>query len=54
MAIQLREDIPGVCENKECENYRAFELYEVEEVKTENKKDYIECYYCKQKIWLDD
>lgn len=54
MTIQLKEDVPGVCENEECTNYQCFELYDVDDVKKEDGKDYIECYFCKQKIWLKD
>lgn len=54
MTIQLKEEIPAICTNQACMNYQAFELYDVEDVKEDkNKKDYIECYECKSKIYLD-
>lgn len=51
-SLQWQEDTPGVCENKECENYKAFELYDVAEVKTEDLKEYVTCFFCKEKIYL--
>lgn len=55
MSIQLKEDIPAICENKDCDNYKAFELYEVEEViASDTTKDYVICYSCKQKIFICD
>ena len=31
--LQQQEDIPGICENENCENFKAFELYDVTEIK---------------------
>jgi len=52
--LQLREDIPAICENENCENFKAFELYEVEEIKEEEGVGgYVLCYICQQKIYVD-
>lgn len=51
--LQRDEDTPGICSNENCTNFQAFELYPVEEVKTDtNGKDYVICYECKEKVYL--
>jgi hypothetical protein len=52
--LQRQEDIPAVCENENCENFKAFELYDVTEIKEEeDRSGYVICYLCKQKIYVD-
>lgn len=53
MAIQLLEEEPAVCKNKECENYNCFEIYYSEEVQKDETGYYVICDYCKSKIYLD-
>lgn len=51
MAINLYEEVPAVCENEDCENYKEFNLVDVEETKED--KDgmwYTVCRKCKRKI----
>jgi len=52
MTIQRLEEIPAVCENEKCDNYKFFELYDTDEVKIERGCDYVICYYCKKKIYI--
>lgn len=53
--LQRQEDIPGICENENCENFKAFELYDVAEIKEEaGVGGYVLCCECKQKIYVDD
>ena len=53
--LQRYEEIPAICENEACDNFKCFELYDVEEVKTDNnKKDYVICYSCKKEVYLKD
>lgn len=52
--LQRQEDIPAICENENCENFKAFELYDVTEIKEEeDRSGYVICYLCKQKIYVD-
>ena len=54
MAIQLYEEIPAVCKNPDCEDIGAFVLYDVDEIVIgEDKKEYVICYECKCKIYID-
>jgi len=53
MAIQRLEEVPGVCENNKCSSAGCFELYDTDEVKTDKKGDYVECYDCGRKIYLE-
>lgn len=50
--MNIESQIPAVCENKDCENYRGFELYDIDEVKAPQGESYIICYYCKEKIFI--
>ncbi len=50
MPINLTPDIPGVCDNKDCENYKCFELYAQEDLKKDGDDYYFICYYCGKKI----
>lgn len=53
--LQRQEDIPAICENENCENFKAFELYDVAEIKEEEGGvGYVLCYLCQQKIYVDD
>jgi len=52
--MNYHEDIPAICQNKDCENYKAFELYDVDEVKDPRGKSYVICFYCKEKIIIED
>lgn len=53
MVVQRLEEIPGICENSKCEYAHSFELYDSEKVKKDSTGDYVKCYGCKQKIYLD-
>lgn len=50
MYIETEE--PAVCQNKKCEDYKSFEMYSFEEVKTDLKGDYYICRSCKEKIYV--
>lgn len=53
--LQRYEEVPAICETETCINYKCFELYDMEEVKTDtNKKDYVICPYCKEKAYIKD
>lgn len=52
--LQRYEEIPAFCKNKDCENFKCFELYDVEDVKKDDKGDYFICYECSYKIYLED
>ena len=58
MAIQRLEEIPAICQNKKCSNYKTFEMYDVDDVLTdirdsEGDKDYFICEWCGKRIYLD-
>ena len=46
-------EIPAVCENKECKAFNSFELYDIDEVQDSQGKSFIICYYCKEKIFVE-
>jgi hypothetical protein len=48
--LQRYEEIPAVCKNKDCDNFRGFELVDTDEVKTQNGIDYVLCRYCGEEI----
>lgn len=54
MAIQIDEEIPGICENDTCEAYQSFELYNVSDVKKSDDGDFVLCAYCDRPIFLED
>ncbi|MFZ2152276.1 MAG: hypothetical protein WAV09_04170 [Minisyncoccia bacterium] len=55
MTIHIETTTPAVCKNKECENYRAFEEYNLEEVKKNDiGEDYVICEECGERIYLDE
>lgn len=55
MTIQLLEEIPAICENKNCENYNSWETVYDYEIKKdlENGFDYVLCPVCKRKIIIE-
>lgn len=54
MTIQQYEEVPAVCKNKQCDNYKGFELVAIEDItRGEDGKDYVLCDYCKQPIFID-
>lgn len=52
--LQRYEEVPAVCENNKCEGAGSFELYDTDTVKRDKIGDYVRCYYCKRKIYLED
>ncbi len=52
MTIQRLKEIPAVCENEKCDDYKAFELYDTDKVKTVERRDYVICYGCNKRIYL--
>lgn len=53
MAIQRLEEVPAVCMNVDCENYKGFELVFVEDVETDAEgADFVICHYCKKRIFI--
>ena len=52
--LQRYEEVGAVCENNECENAGDWEQYDTDTVKTDEIGDYVRCYYCKMKIYLED
>lgn len=54
MTLQRYEEVPAVCQNKDCPDYRSFELVDVEDVKDDEEgKGYVICPTCKQKIIVE-
>lgn len=53
MAIQRLEEVPAVCQNSECQYAESFELYDTDTVKKDEIGDYVLCYGCKHKLYLD-
>lgn len=53
MAIQRYEEIPAICQNSECQYAESFELYDTDSVKKDDIGDYVICYGCKHKLYLD-
>lgn len=53
MAIQRLEEVPAICENSSCSYAHSFELYDTDTVKRDSIGDYVKCYGCKWKIYLD-
>jgi hypothetical protein len=39
MVIQLKEEVPAVCQNKKCYNFNSFELVDVDDIKKDKKKE---------------
>lgn len=54
MAIYIETEFPAICLNKKCKDYKSFELHEFTEIKKDKKGDYVRCYCCKKKIYLED
>lgn len=54
MAIQWYEEVPAVCQNKECQDYGCFELIDVEDVLTDDVGGYILCPTCGKRITIND
>jgi hypothetical protein len=54
MAIQRLEEIPLICLNRSCPNYKGFELVDVEDILKDELGDYINCNYCFQRIDIKD
>lgn len=56
MSIQIETETPAVCQNKECSDYQAFEMYDLDDVKdevtTEPEYDYVICRECGERIIL--
>ena len=52
--LQRYEEIPGICENKDCLAHKSFELYDVEKVEDdEYGREILKCYECGENILLD-
>lgn len=51
--LQRYEETPAFCKNENCDNFKCFELYDVEDIKNDGDKDYVICYECKQKTYID-
>ena len=57
MPIQIETETPAVCQNKECSDYQAFEMYDLDDifetVDSENKPfDFVFCRECNTRITL--
>ena len=54
MAIQLKESVPALCNNKECDEYRHFRLVDIEEIEHDEDGDFVYCDECQVKIRIPD
>ena len=51
--MRIETETPGVCENKECTDYQAFEMYDLEEdVKDTRGEAYVICRGCGYQIFI--
>lgn len=48
--MRIETQTPGVCLNKECPDYQAFEMYDFEEVQDTRGDAYVICRGCGNKI----
>ena len=54
MTIYIETEEPGVCKNIECDDYKAFEMYDIKDVKKDEKGYFVICRSCKKRIDLED
>ncbi len=53
--MQIETEEPAVCKNKKCSDYQSFEMYEFNDIKTDElfNKDYYVCRGCGEKIYVE-
>lgn len=54
MTIYIETEFGEQCTNPECDDFRSWEQYDFDEVKTDAKGDYVICKTCGEKIYLED
>lgn len=52
VAMRIETETPAVCDNKECSDYQAFEMYDFEEVEDTRGEAYVICRECGNKIFI--
>jgi hypothetical protein len=50
---QRNPELPAVCLNKKCEDYKAFELVNLEDIKEDDIGGYIYCPSCLERIDIE-
>lgn len=53
MAMRIETETPGVCKNKDCPDYQAFEMYDLEDIQEPRGEEYVICRGCGERIMLE-